>query len=134
MFEPLITKAAHKLGIDEVEIRTINAPVTGSPFGPPDAKGQRNFLTGAFMREALAKGAAEFNWEERKKRNGQKTGTKVTGVAVALGEFTAGTIGFDGLLTIEPNRHTPSVHATVPAYMRSACAASRATASALLPR
>ncbi len=55
MFEPLITKAAHKLGIDEVEIRKINAPVTGSKFGPPDAKGQQSFLTGAFMRERSIK-------------------------------------------------------------------------------
>jgi len=103
MFEPLITKAAHKLGIDEVEIRKINAPVTGSKFGPPDAKGQQNFLTGSFMREALDQGSAAFNWSERKRRNGERHGSKVTGVAVAIGEFTAGTIGFDGLVTIEPD-------------------------------
>ena len=103
MCEPLITKAAHKLGIDEVEIRKINAPVTGSKFGPPDAKGQQNFLTGSFMREALDQGSAAFNWSERKRRNGERHGSKVTGVAVAIGEFTAGTIGFDGLVTIEPD-------------------------------
>src|SRR6185295_5833543 len=35
MFEPLICQAARKLGIDEVEIRKINAPTTGSAFGVP---------------------------------------------------------------------------------------------------
>ena len=103
MFEPLISQAARKLGIDEVEIRKINAPVTGSKFGAPDSKGNQGFLTSAFAREALDKGAAQFNWEERKKRSGQRNGTKVTGVGVALANFTAGTIGFDGLITIQPD-------------------------------
>ena len=103
MFEPLISQAARKLGIDEVEIRKINAPVTGSSFGAPDPKGVQPTLTSAFVREALDKGAAQFNWEERKKRNGRRRGSKVTGVSVALANFTAGTIGFDGLMTIEPD-------------------------------
>jgi xanthine dehydrogenase molybdenum-binding subunit len=103
MFEPLISQAARKLGIDEVEIRKINAPTTGSPFGAPNARGVQPTLTGAFAREALDKGAALFNWEERKKRNGQRRGSKVTGVGVALANFSAGTIGFDGLLTIRPD-------------------------------
>jgi CO/xanthine dehydrogenase Mo-binding subunit len=88
MFEPLISLAARKLGIDEVEIRKINAPVTGSQFGPADPKGKRSFLTSAFAREALDKGATEFNWEERKKRSGRRNGSKVTGVGVALANFT----------------------------------------------
>ena len=103
MFEPLISQAARQLGIDEVEIRKINAPITGSAFGPPNARGNRTQLTGAFAREALEKGAALFHWEERKKRNGQRRGSKVTGVGVALANFSAGTIGFDGLLTIQPD-------------------------------
>ena len=35
MLEPMISKAARHLGVDQVEIRKINAPVTGSEFGPP---------------------------------------------------------------------------------------------------
>jgi xanthine dehydrogenase molybdenum-binding subunit len=103
MFEPLICQAARKLGIDEVEIRKINAPTTGMAYGVPDKKGARPELTSAFAREALEKGAAQFNWEERKKRNGQVRGSKVTGVGVSLANFSAGTIGFDGMIAILPD-------------------------------
>ena len=41
MLEPLISKAARQLGVDQVEIRKINAPVTGSEFGPPPPPAQR---------------------------------------------------------------------------------------------
>src|SRR5581483_6117115 len=76
MFEPLISQAARKLGLDEVEIRKINAPQTGSRFGAPSPKGVQNELTSAFAREALDKGAEKFNWAERMKRNGQRNGSK----------------------------------------------------------
>jgi CO/xanthine dehydrogenase Mo-binding subunit len=60
-------------------------------------------LTSAFAREALARGAELFKWEERKARGGQKRGSKVTGVGVALSNFFAGTTGFDGLVIIRPD-------------------------------
>jgi len=103
LLEPLISKAARQLGIDQVEIRKINAPITGSAFGPPNARGNQARLTGAFAREALDKGAALFKWDERKQRSGVRRGTKVTGVGVGLSNFSAGTIGFDGLLLIRPD-------------------------------
>ena len=116
MLEPLISKAARQLGIDQVEIRKVNAPSTGSQFGPPPpeaavaaakAKGvappSRTFFTSCHLREALDMGAKLFNWEERKKRNGQRVGTKVTGVGVGLGTYTAGSINMDGLLLIRPD-------------------------------
>jgi xanthine dehydrogenase molybdenum-binding subunit len=102
MFEPLICQAARKLGIDEVEIRKINAPSMGTAFGAPEKNGSRAQLTSAFAREALDRGAEKFNWAERKKRNGQMRGTKVTGVGVSLANFSAGTIGFDGMIVITP--------------------------------
>ena len=103
LFEPLICQAARKLGIDEVEIRKINAPTTGMAFGVPDKKGVRSEFTSAFAREALEKGAEKFNWAERRKRSGQVRGSKVTGVGVSLANFTAGTIGFDGMIAILPD-------------------------------
>jgi len=116
MLEPLISKAARQLGVDQVEIRKINAPVTGSEFGAPPAAAAvaaanaagrpapgRTFFTSCHLREALDKGAALFNWEERKKRNGQRNGTKVTGVAVGLGTYTAGSVAMDGLLLVRPD-------------------------------
>jgi xanthine dehydrogenase molybdenum-binding subunit len=123
MFEPLICQAARKLGIDEVEIRKINAPTTGMAYGVPAKGGARPQLTSAFAREALERGAEMFNWAERRKRNGQARGSKVTGVGVSLANFSAGTIGFDGLVVLTPegklniysgvgNMGTLSVHDT----------------------
>jgi xanthine dehydrogenase molybdenum-binding subunit len=103
MFEPLICQAARKLGIDEVEIRKINAPTTGAAYGAPEKGGAQTIFTSAFAREALEKGAEKFNWSERKKKNGQRRGSKVTGVGVSLSNFTAGTIGFDGMIAITPD-------------------------------
>ena len=134
MLEPLISKAARQLNVDQVEIRKVNAPVTGSEFGPPPppaaagaaaaaaagrggrsggpagpAAGQppaaprRSFFTSCYLREALDLGAKLFNWEERKTRNGQRNGTKVTGVGVGLGTYTAGSIAMDGLLLVRPD-------------------------------
>jgi CO/xanthine dehydrogenase Mo-binding subunit len=70
---------------------------------PPAAAPRRAFFTSCFLREALDKGAALFNWNERKLRNGQRVGTKVTGVSVGLGTYTAGSIAMDGLLLIRPD-------------------------------
>ncbi len=107
MFEPMIDEAARKLGIDRVAIRTLNAPEGQPQFGlaPPDAPPgrPRNKLTSCFVKECLTKGAEMFNWEERKTRSGQRRGNKVTGVAVATGSYTAGSIGVDGLCLIKPD-------------------------------
>ncbi len=162
MLEPMISKAARHLGVDQVEIRKINAPVTGSEFGPPpppaaagaaaaaaaatgaragapggppavaqpqapeqgratgagqQAAGQvpgqqpvaaaappaaprRSFFTSCHLREALDLGAQLFKWDERKGRNGQRQGSKVTGVGVGIGTYTAGSIAMDGLLLV----------------------------------
>lgn len=100
MMEPLMSKAARKLGIDQVEIRKINAPVTGSPMGLGTPERPRQKVTSAFIREAFDKGAKLFNWEERKKRSGQRNGTKITGVSAAGSTFMAGATGFDGLLIV----------------------------------
>ena len=100
MLDPLISKAARQLGIDQVEIRKINAPTTGGAFGAPNAQGAQNKLTSAFVREALDKGAELFKWEERKQRSKQKRGSKVTGVGVSVANFVSGSVGFDGLITI----------------------------------
>jgi xanthine dehydrogenase molybdenum-binding subunit len=164
MLEPMISKAARQLSVDQVEIRKINAPVTGSEFGapppgaaagaaaaaatgaragtpagppavaqpqpleqgratgrgqvaagqvpgqqpvapaaPPAAAPRRPFFTSCYLREALDKGAELFKWEERKLRNGQRRGSKVTGVGVGLGTYTAGSIAMDGLLVLRPD-------------------------------
>ncbi len=103
LMEPVITKAANKLGIDQVEIRRINAPEGRAPFGAPGGNGQRNRVTDSNVKQALTKGAELFGWEEKKARSGRRVGTKVRGSGVAISSYTAGSIGFDGLLVFRPD-------------------------------
>jgi CO/xanthine dehydrogenase Mo-binding subunit len=101
--EPVISKAARKLGIDQVAIRRINAPAGKAPVGPPNQQGQRAYCTSAFLKEALDRGAELFGWEERKARSGKRVGSKVRGAGVAVSTFVAGSTGFDGLFVIRPD-------------------------------
>jgi len=104
MFEPLMDKAARKLGIDQIEIRKINAPSAGSPWGFSMGPGKpRATLTSARVREALDRGAQLFRWDERKKRSGQRTGSKIRGVSATVSAFFGGSSGFDGLMVIRPD-------------------------------
>jgi xanthine dehydrogenase molybdenum-binding subunit len=103
IFEPVIAKAARQLGIDQVAIRRLNAPEGKAKWGPADPKGQRGYATSAFIKEALDRGKDLFGWEERKARSGQRVGSKVRGVGVAVSTFVAGSTGFDGLFVIKPD-------------------------------
>jgi len=103
MMEPVIAKAARQLGIDQVEIRKINAPAGKARFGPANAQGNRPYTTSCFIKEALDKGAQIFKWDERKARSGQRQGSKVRGSGVAISSYNAGSIGFDGLFVIKPD-------------------------------
>ena len=60
-------------------------------------------MTSAFVKEALDKGAEIFKWEEKKARSGKRVGTKARGSGVAVSTYSAGSIGFDGLLIIRPD-------------------------------
>jgi CO/xanthine dehydrogenase Mo-binding subunit len=101
--EGVITKAAKQLGIDQVAIRRLNAPEGKAQYGPADAKGQRRHITSAFVKEALDRGAQQFGWPERVARAGRRVGSKVRGVGVTVGVHGAGSIGFDGLMTLRPD-------------------------------
>jgi xanthine dehydrogenase molybdenum-binding subunit len=101
ILEPIIAKAARRLGIDQVAIRRINCPEGKAPFGPA-VQGKRQYATSAFIKEALDRGAEQFNWSERVARTPKRIGTKVRGVGVSLSCYVGGTIGFDGLLVITP--------------------------------
>ena len=102
IIEPIIAKAARKLGIDQVAIRRVNCPEGKAPFGPA-VQGKRQYATSAFLKEALDRGAEQFKWSERVARSPKRMGTKVRGVGVSLSCYVGGTIGFDGLLVIKPD-------------------------------
>jgi CO/xanthine dehydrogenase Mo-binding subunit len=104
LMEPVISKAARKLGIDQVAIRKINSPEGKALFGAPAGpKAVRQYVTSAFVKEALDKGAAMFRWDERKAQSGKRDGSKVRGVGVAVSTYSAGSVGFDGLFVIKPD-------------------------------
>ncbi|HEX2460980.1 MAG TPA: molybdopterin cofactor-binding domain-containing protein, partial [Vicinamibacterales bacterium] len=103
IMEPVITKAAKQLGIDQVQIRRMNSPEGKADFGPVTPNGRRNHVTSAFVKQALDRGAALFNWDERKTRTGKRQGSKIRGIGVAVGPHGAGSIGFDSILTIRPD-------------------------------
>ena len=102
MLEPLMHRAAKELGIDRLEMIKINAPSGQQIFGRP-RQGVRGNVSSAFVREAVDKGAEAFDWEAMKAKSGQRNGSKVTGIGVALSPYSAGTSGMDGLLTIRPD-------------------------------
>ena len=102
IMEPILSKAARKLGVDQVAIRRMNCAEGKAPFGPP-VQGKLQHATSAFVQEALDRGAELFKWNERIARNPKRSGTKARGVGVAISTYVGGTIGFDGLLVIKPD-------------------------------
>jgi CO/xanthine dehydrogenase Mo-binding subunit len=104
LMEPVIAKASRALGIDQVAIHRINAPEGKAQMGPANARGTRTYVTSAFVKETLDRGAALFDWEARKARvASQRTGSKVRGLGVSMSTFVAGSVGFDGLVVITPD-------------------------------
>ena len=103
IMEPIVTKAAKKLGIDQVSIRRVNSPEGKALYGPPRPNGQRGHVTSAFVKQALDRGAELFKWDERKARSGKRQGSKARGIGVAIGPHGSGSIGYDGLMTLQPD-------------------------------
>jgi CO/xanthine dehydrogenase Mo-binding subunit len=102
LMEPILAKASRKLGIDQVALHRMNCPEGKAKMGPADKTGKRAYITGTFIKEALDRGAEQFEWA---KRNSQpkKSGSKVRGVGVATSVFVGGSVGFDGLAIIKPD-------------------------------
>jgi CO/xanthine dehydrogenase Mo-binding subunit len=103
LMEPVIAKGARKLGIDQVEIRKINAPAGKARFGPPNAQGNRAYSTSCFLKEALDQGKELFKWDEKIARSGKRVGNKVRGSGVAVSSYNAGSVGFDGMFILKPD-------------------------------
>ncbi len=104
IMEPILAKAARQLGIDSVALHRINAPAGRAHLGPARADGTRGYVTSAFVTEALDRGAALFNWDERKTRSRVRRGAKARGIGVAVSPFIGGySVNYDGLLLLKPD-------------------------------
>jgi CO/xanthine dehydrogenase Mo-binding subunit len=101
IIEPILSKAARKLGIDQVDMRRVNCPEGKANFGA-EVKGKRGYATSCFLKDALDRGAEQFKWKERSARDHKRQGSKVRGVGVSLSCYVGGTVGFDGLMLITP--------------------------------
>ena len=102
LMEPVLAKAARKLGIDQVAIRRLNAPEGKAEFGAAMG-GKRGHTTSCFIKEALDRGAEQFKWDERRARSPKRNGSKVRGIGVSMSTFVSGSIGYDGLIVIKPD-------------------------------
>jgi CO/xanthine dehydrogenase Mo-binding subunit len=102
LMEPILAKASRKLGIDQVALHRMNCPEGKAKMGPADKSGKRAYITGTYIKEALDRGAEQFNWAKRISAP-KKSGTKVRGVGVATSVFVGGSVGFDGLVIIKPD-------------------------------
>jgi CO/xanthine dehydrogenase Mo-binding subunit len=106
IMEPVIAKAARKLGLDQVAVRRINAPQGQAPVGPAGPNGERPHVTSAYVKDAIDRGAELFGWEARKATvSGKRRGSKARGIGVAVSPYSAGSIGYDGLFVIKPDGH-----------------------------
>ncbi|MGE0815264.1 MAG: xanthine dehydrogenase family protein molybdopterin-binding subunit [Vicinamibacterales bacterium] len=104
ILEPILAKAARRLGIDSVALHRLNAPAGKAAYGAPRADGTRGHVTSAFVTEAIDRGAALFDWETRKTRSGMRRGTKVRGVGLSVSPFLGGySVGYDGILLLKPD-------------------------------
>ena len=101
IIEPILAKAARKLGVDQVALRRVNCPEGKAEFGPV-MNGKRGHTTSCFLKDALDRGAEQFKWQKRAARQPKQMGTKVRGVGVSLSCYVGGSTGFDGLLVITP--------------------------------
>ena len=99
--ETIVSKAARKMGLDQVAIRHVNCPEGKAPVGPV-RNGTRVHSTSAFLKEAFDRGAEQFQWKERIARP-KRSGTKVRGIGASSSCFVGGSVGYDGLFVIQPD-------------------------------
>ena len=104
LMEPVIAKAARKLGIDQVAIRRINAPAGKAMFGPPSGpKATRSTSPARSSRRRWTRAPRCSGGTSARRRAASANGSKVRGVGVAVSTYSAGSVGFDGLFVIKPD-------------------------------
>ncbi len=98
MLGPVLDRGANELGVDRADMMYVNAPADQAFFHPGPSQ-----LTSCYAKEAVQMARELFNWDEKKLLSGQRDGSKVTGVGVAISPYAAGSSGYDGMLVIRPD-------------------------------
>jgi CO/xanthine dehydrogenase Mo-binding subunit len=99
LMESVIDKAARKLGVDQVQIRKLNAPAGRQAFGPPNAQGNRTTTTSCFQGRRLTR-ARDVKWRSSQQR--QAWARKCAALASRSAPQRR-SVGFDGLFVIKPD-------------------------------
>jgi CO/xanthine dehydrogenase Mo-binding subunit len=94
---PIMDKAAKELGLDPLDVRKKNATSNETTVSA-----DQHAVTSAYLEEALDKGAAMFDWANRRNQP-KRNGSKVRGLGIGQGYHSAGAKGFDGLVRITPD-------------------------------
>ena len=98
MIGPVLDRGANELGVDRADMMYINAPADQAFFHPGPTQ-----LTSCYAKEAVQLGRELFDWDAKQALSGQRNGSKVTGLGVAISSYSAGSSGYDGMLVIRPD-------------------------------
>ena len=74
IMEPILSKAARQLGVDQVALRRVNCPEGKAEYGPANHAGKRAYVTSCYLKQALDYGAEQFKWQERVASKPKKDG------------------------------------------------------------
>ena len=98
MLTPVLDQAARELGADRMDMLYLNAPADQAYYHPGPTQ-----VTSAYAKEAVQMTRELFNWDEKRLLSGERRGSKVLGVGLALSPYSAGSSGYDGMLVIRPD-------------------------------
>ena len=96
IMEPVLTKAAKQLGLDQVAIRRINSPEGKALYGAPLPNGQRRHITSAFVKEALDRGGSSSTGTSARRRAASARGRRCAASASTVGPHGAGSSASTG--------------------------------------
>ena len=104
LMEPVVAKAARKLGLDQVAIRKHQRAGRQGAVRPGRIRAASAVTRRARSSSRRSITAPRCSTGTRARRqSGKRNGSKVRGVGVAMSTFVAGSTGFDGLFVIKPD-------------------------------
>ena len=103
IMERVVNKAAHKLGIDQVEIRRLNAPEGKAPWGPGSQRPAHHALDELLPEAGTGSWRGPVRVGGAQGRSGKRIAAEGSRRGRAMSVFFAGSSGYDGLLVVKPD-------------------------------